>query len=114
MLEESTLRASIYLTKYLQQNIPDLNKFMSAKGFTSFNGYNNYLITDDFKTNYAKVMGHKCITVDKRIEIYNDTKNIRKEKYRSNTDGEMLDLYHLLTEVRDDAIKDLKRRGVKL
>ena len=49
-------RASIYLTKYLQDNLTDLNKYMSAKGFTSFNSYNNSLITDDFNSNFAKLI----------------------------------------------------------
>ena len=114
MLDAPTGRASIYLSKYLQDNLTDLNKLITAKGFISFNSYNNQLLYDDLTTNFARIMNQKNIDPNKRIDIYNETKTIWKEKYKNNTDGEMLDLYHLLTDVRNSTIKDLKRRGVKL
>ncbi len=114
MIKAPNGHTSIYFTDYLKKNWPDVNKFMSAKGFTSFNGYANHLITDDFNTNYSKTLKQKNVSPDKRIDIYNDTQTIVREKMNAHSDGEELDFYHLVTDLRNTVIRDLKKRGVKL
>jgi len=114
MIKAPRNHTSIYFTDYLKSNWKDFNKFMSAKGFTSFNGYANHVFTDDFNTNYSKLLKQKNVATDKRIDIHNDTNTIIKEKLNTHSDGEELDYLHLLKDVTKIVVRDLTRRGVKI
>jgi hypothetical protein len=102
---------SIYLSDYLKNNWKDIKKFIPAKGFTSLNSYIINLMTEDFNNNYAKLMNQKHVEPEKRIDVYNDTKTIIKEKMNHWSDGEQLDFYNTLTDIRNTLIHDMKRRG---
>lgn len=114
MIKAPRNHTSIYFTEFLKSNWKDFNKFMTAKGFTSFNGYANNLMTHDFNQNYAKLLNSRNVVPVKRINMYDDTTTIIKEKLNGYTDGETLDLLNQVTDLRNVIIRDAKRRGIKL
>lgn len=87
---------------------------MTAKGFISFNGYANNVFTHDFNNNFAKILNSRNVVPAKRINVYDDTTTMIKEKFNSYTDGEILDLMHMITDLRNVIIQDASRRGIKL
>ena len=104
---------SIYLSEHLKSNWLDFNKFMIAKGFSSFNQYCNTCISNDFNMNFASLMNQKIILPDKKIDFYNDNLKITKDKLILYSNGELLDLLELISEKRDSIMRDAKRRGIK-
>lgn len=105
---------SIYLSDYLKANWGDIKKFIPAKGFTSLNSYLVNLFTNDFNDNYAKIMNQKYVEPDQRIDMYNDTKTIIKEKLNGYSDGEEYDLLNIVNDIRDIIVFDMGKRGIKL
>lgn len=105
---------SIYFTDYLKGEWKDFSRFITAKGFTSFNSYVNNVMTEDYNTNYAKLLNMKSVTPEKRMDIYNDTQTIIKEKLNGYSDGELLDLVNITSDFRNILIRESKRRGLKI
>lgn len=116
MIKAPRNHTSVYFTDYLKSNWDTFTIFRVAKGFTSFNGYNMNLITNDFQENYHKYVHGNIneVNLKKRLNIYDDTKSIIIGKFYDYTDGEVLDLINKLDDIKDMARRDLKRRGVKL
>ncbi len=103
---------SIYLSEYLKENFVDLYKLISAKGFTSFNSYVNYIITEDLQLNGNMVL-NKRYNVP-RPDFYEDSQSTIREKLLKYTDGQAYDLLSMITISRDILIRECERRGVKI
>jgi len=115
MLKAPRGHTSIYLCEQLKNNWQDFQKFMIAKGFSSFNQYNNNLMVHDFTSNYEKYVGGKSsIKPDIRIDYYNDTSTIAREKLNSFTDGQVLDNINQISDWRLLLMREAKKRGIKI
>ena len=102
---------SIYLSEYLKDNFNDLHKLISAKGFTSFNGYMVNLITEDLQLNGNMIINRRLNIP--RPDWYEDSHSTIQEKLMKYTDGQTYDLLKLMTISRDIVIRECERRGIK-
>lgn len=115
MLNAPEGHTSIYLCSQLKKNWQEFKKFITAKGFASFNQYNNNLMVHDFTSNYEKYIGGKSpIKAEVRIDYYRDTPSIAREKLNSFTNGQILDNYNQISDWRLLLGKEAKKRGMKL
>lgn len=103
---------SIYFNDYLKENFSDLYKLISAKGFTSFNSYNNNLITEDLQLNSNIIMKRRGSLP--RPDFYEDSQSTIADKLSKYTDGQTLDLLILMSTGRDIIMRECDRRGIKI
>jgi hypothetical protein len=103
---------SIYFTDYIKENFVDLYKLWIAKGFTSFNSYINFMITEDLNMNGDMILRQRSFLP--KPDFYEDSQSTIKEKLLKYTDGQMYDLLSLMTVGRDIIIRECQRRGVKV
>lgn len=115
MLNAPEGHTSIYLCPQLKSNWQEFKKFITAKGFASFNQYNNNLMVHDFTTNHEKYLGEKSsLKVEIRIDYYHDTATMAREKLNSFSNGQVLDNYNQISDWRLLLGKEAKKRGMKL
>ncbi len=115
MLRALTGHTSIYLCKQLKTHIKELNQLMAAKGFTSFNQYANSTFVHDLTHNYEKYVGNKSpLKHEVRIDYYNDTPTMAREKLNTFTNGQILDSYNHISDWRLLLSREAKKRGIKI
>lgn len=105
---------SVYFTEYLRKNFKKFHQLQTAKGFTSFNSYANHVFTEDFNTNYAKLLKQRFIAPPKRIDAYNDTPTVIKEKLNGFSDGELIDQHSTFKDVKNILMHEIKKRDIKV
>ncbi len=115
MLKAPRGHTSIYLCEQLKNNWHEFNKFIVAKGFSSFNQYANSTLVYDFTHNYEKYVGSKStIKPEVRIDYYNDTPTQAREKLNSFSNGQILDNINQINDWRALLMREAKKRGIKL
>ena len=106
---------SIYISPHLKSRWDDFQKFVTAKGFSSFNGYANHAIVDDFNRNYATVMKNpKKKEGVPRLDMYEMPPMVVKDKLNAYSDGELYDLVKMISDFRNLIIREARKRDIKL
>lgn len=103
---------SIYLAEHLKTNWLDFNKFMTAKGFSSFNQYANTTFINDFNNGLSDTINGK--TSINKINWNVDTVPIIKDKIKVYTDGEVLDSLKDQQVKINVLIREMTKRGIKI
>lgn len=104
MIKAPRGHTSIYLSDHIKNNIDVLRKVMHVRGFTSFNSFMNVLLTDTINS-------HEENNIPK-LNVFSDNPSVFKEKTKVYTDGELYDIYKVISEKRDIIFRELKKRGV--
>lgn len=105
---------SIYLCQELKNNWIEFRNFMTARGSISFNQHTNRCLVDDFHTNYSTTMNQRFIRLDKKIDFYNDSISMIKEKLLLHSEGEHLDLLKSMTPKVKVIRTEITRRGIRI
>lgn len=106
---------SIYISQHMKSHWTDFQKYVTAKGFSSFNGYVNHVMTEDFTNNFERVVNQKTyLKQDKKLDMYEDTHSRLIKKLNNYSDGEMLDLIHEVSDFRNLIMREAKKRDIRL
>ena len=105
MIKAPRGHTSIYLSDYLKSNFPILQKIIQEKGFTSFNGFCNYILVESMNN-------HSISDGKPKLSIFTDNNEMFSEKLRKYTDGELYDMYVTVNDKKNLMFKEMKKRGI--
>lgn len=105
MIKAPRGHTSVYLSDYLKSNITMIHEVMRERGFTSFNGFINYILSE-------AVNNHHSTTTKPMPDVINDNVSVFTDKLSQFTDGELFDIFKQIDEKRELIYKHLKKRGV--
>lgn len=105
MIKAPRGHTSVYLSDYLKSNITLIHEIMRERGFTSFNGFVNFTLSE-------AVNSHHSSTSKPLPDVLNDNLSVFTEKTLQYTDGELFDIFKTIDEKRNLIYKHLKKRGV--
>lgn len=105
MIKAPRGHTSVYLSDYLKSNITLIHEIMRERGFVSFNGFVNFILSE-------AVNSHHSSTSKPLPDVLNDNLSVFTEKTLQYTDGELFDIFKTIDEKRNLLYKHLKKRGV--
>jgi hypothetical protein len=116
MIKTPSGHTSIYICRFLLDNWNDFTNYRTRIGSPSFNGHANRVLVDDYTKNNVLTMDERIreFSVKKRIDMYEDSETMKKQKLHSYTDGDTLDLLNTINDVRKTVLSEIKRRGMKV